>query len=192
MSQQVLSVELREKVGKGVCRKLRNAGKIPGVVYGKGMESIPVTVSPKELSIAIAGEGGLNHLITLTGGDSLDGVTVIVSDLQRNCLKGNPTHVDLHKISMTEKLQITVPLTFVGNSTGVKAGGLLDPVMHEIEVECLPGNIPDHIEVNVTQLAIGESIHVSDLVLPEGVKILTDAKASLVSVLAKAIESAAE
>jgi large subunit ribosomal protein L25 len=192
MSQQVLSVELRDKVGKGVCRKLRSAGKIPGVVYGKGMESIPVTVNPKELSAAIAGEGGLNHLITLTGGVSLDGVTVIVSDLQRNCLKGNPTHVDLHKISMTEKLQVTVPLTFVGASIGVKAGGMLDPLMHEIEVECLPGNIPEHIEVNVAQLDVGESIHVGDLVLPEGVKVLTDAKASLVSVLAALVVESVE
>lgn len=185
MSQQVLSVELREKAGKGICRKLRSAGRIPGVVYGKGMESVPVVVSPKELSAAIAGEGGLNHLITLAGGGSLDGVTVIVSDLQRDCLKGTPTHVDLHKISMSEKLKVTVPLAFVGTSVGVKAGGLLDPLMHEIDVECLPGNIPEHIEVNVTNLVVGASFHVSDLVLPEGVKVLADAKASLVTVLGK-------
>lgn len=185
MSQQVLSVELREKVGKGICRKLRSAGTIPGVVYGKGMEATPVVVNPKELSAAIAGEGGLNHLITLTGGGSLDGVTVIVSDLQRDCLRGVPTHVDLHKISMTDKLKVTVPLAFVGTSMGVKAGGLLDPLMHEIEVECLPGNIPEQLQVDVTALAVGASFHVSDLILPEGVKVLADAKASLVTVVGK-------
>ena len=185
MSQQVLSIELREKVGKGICRKLRSASKIPGVVYGKGMESVPVTVSPRELNAATAGEGGLNNLITLSGGGALDGVTVIVSDLQKDCLKGTPTHVDLHKISMTEKLRVTVPVSFVGTAIGVKAGGLLDPLMHEIEVECLPGNIPDHIEVIVRNLAVGEAFHVSDLVLPEGVKVLTDAKASLVTILPK-------
>jgi len=185
MSQQILNVKLREKVGKGICRKLRSAGNIPGVVYGKGMESISVTVSPKELNSAIAGEGGVNRLISLRGGDSLDGLTVIVSALQKDCLKGFPTHVDLHKISMTEKLHVTVPITFVGTSVGVKAGGLLDPLMHEIAIECLPGNIPGHIEVVVRSLAIGDSFHVSDLVLPEGVKVLTDAKASLVTVLPK-------
>ena len=185
MSQQVLSIELREKVGKGICRKLRSASKIPGVVYGKGMESVPVTVSPRELNAATAGEGGLNNLLTLSGGGALDGVTVIVSDLQKDCLKGTPTHVDLHKISMTEKLRVTVPVSFVGTAIGVKAGGLLDPLMHEIEVECLPGNIPDHIEVIVRNLAVGEAFHVSDLVLPEGVKVLTDAKASLVTILPK-------
>lgn len=185
MALQVLSIEIREKVGKGICRKLRSASKIPGVVYGKGMVSVPVTVNPKELNAATAGEGGLNNLLTLSGGGALDGVTVIVSDLQKDCLKGTATHVDLHKISMTEKLRVTIPVTFVGTSIGVKSGGLLDPLMHEIEVECLPGNIPDHIEVNVRNLAIGEAIHVSDLVIPEGVKVLTDAKASLVTILPK-------
>jgi large subunit ribosomal protein L25 len=185
MSQQVLSVELRENVGKGACRKLRGAGRIPGVVYGKGMESIPVTMSPKELSAAIAGEGGVNHLITLSGNGSLEGVTVIVSDLQKNCLKGTITHVDLHKIDMTEKLRVSVPISFVGTSIGVKTGGLLDPLVHELEVECLPGNIPEHIEVIVRNLAVGDSFHVSDLVLPEGVRVLAEPKASLVTVLPK-------
>ncbi len=185
MSQQVLNVELREKVGKGVCRKLRSAGKIPGVVYGKGMESIAVTTSPKELSAAIAGEGGVNRLITLGGGGSLEGITVIVTDLQKDCLKGVPTHVDLLKINMAEKLRVTVPISFVGTAIGVKTGGLLDPLLHELEVECLPGNIPEHIEVIVRNLAVGDSFHVSDLVLPEGVKVIAEPKASLVTVLPK-------
>ncbi len=185
MSQQVLNVELRESVGKGVCRRLRSAGKIPGVVYGKGMESVSVTMSPRDLNVAIAGEGGVNHLITLSGGGSLDGITVIVSDLQKDCLRGTPTHVDLHKINMTEKLRVFVPIAFVGTSIGVKSGGLLDPLMHELEVECLPENIPDHIEVIVRNLNIGDSFHVSDLLLPEGVKVLAEPKASLVTVLPK-------
>ncbi len=185
MSQQILNVELRETVGTGSCRKLRSAGKVPGIVYGKGMESVSVAVNPKELKAAVAGEGGLNHLITLCGGDALDGITVIVSDLQKDCLRGTATHVDLHKISMTEKLRVTIPLTFVGTSIGVKSGGLLDILLHEIDVECLPSNIPEQIEVNVATLAIGEYIHVGDLLLPEGVKVLAEVKASLVTVLPK-------
>ena len=185
MSQQVLNVDLREKSGKGVGRKLRSAGRIPGVVYGKGMESLSVTLSPKELSAAIAGEGGVNRLIALAGGGSLEGITVIVTELQKDCLKGIPTHVDLLKVNMTEKLRVTVPISFVGTSIGVKSGGLLDPLMHELEVECLPGNIPDHIEIIVRDLAVGDSFHVSDLVLPEGVKVLAEPKASLVTVLPK-------
>lgn len=185
MAQQVLNVEIRNKAGKGICRKLRKECKVPGVVYGKGMESVSITVNPKELNAATSGEGGLNNLITLNGGGALDGVTVIVSDLQKDCLKGIATHVDLHKISMTEKLRVTVPISFVGTSIGVKSGGLLDALMHELDVECLPGNIPDHIEVIVRNLAIGDSFHVSDLVLPEGVKVIADAKASLVTVLPK-------
>jgi large subunit ribosomal protein L25 len=190
MSQQVLNIEVRDKVGKGICRKLRSASKVPGVVYGKGMDSVAVTINPKELNAATAGEGGRNNLITLSGGGTLDGVTVIVSDLQKDCLRGTAVHVDLHKINMAEKLRITVPVVFIGTSIGVKAGGLLDPLMHELEVECLPGDIPEHIEVVVRNLAIGEAFHVSDLVLPEGVKVLTDAKASLVTVLAIAVAAA--
>jgi large subunit ribosomal protein L25 len=185
MSQQVLTIEVREKVGKGVCRKLRKAGKIPGVVYGKGMESVAVTLNPKELSVAVAGEGGQNNLITLKGAGQLDGATVIVSSLERDCLKGNPLHVDLHKISMTEKLRVTVPLSLVGTAAGVKAGGLLDALMHEVEVECLPGDIPENIELDLTPLVIGDTIHVSDLVVPEGVKILAEPKAAIVTILGK-------
>ena len=116
MAQQVLNIEVRDKAGKGICRKLRTAGRIPGVVYGKGMASVAVSLNPKELSAAVSGEGGQNTLITLKGAGSLDGATVIVSDLQRDCLKGIPIHVDLHKISMTEKLRVTVPIAFVGTS----------------------------------------------------------------------------
>ena len=187
MSQQVLNVAVREKVGKGVCRKLRKAGQIPGVVYGKGMESVSVALNPKELSVAIAGEGGQNNLLTLKGFDAIDGATVIVSALDRDCLRGNPLHVDFHKISMTEKLRVTVPLSLMGTAAGVKAGGLLDALMHEVEVECLPGVIPENIEVSITSLEIGGTLHVSDLAVPEGVKILNDPKSTVVTILGKPV-----
>src|SRR5512141_1734470 len=101
MEQRELNVELREKTGKGVCRRLRADGLIPGIVYGKGMEPVAVTVKPKELSAAIAGEGGQNHLITLKGGGSLDGNVIIVADLLTDPMKGTLRHADLHKIDLT-------------------------------------------------------------------------------------------
>lgn len=190
MEQIVLNVELRSKTGKGVCRQLRLKELIPGVVYGKGMEPVPVTVNPKELIAAISGEGGQNHLITLNGGGALDGNVIIVKDLLKDPMKGTLRHVDFHKINLAEKVRVEVAINLVGTATGVKEGGLLDFAMHAVEVECLPNLIPEHIDADVTALAIGHSLHVGDLLLPAGVKVLADPKASIVSVLGKVMEEA--
>ena len=191
MGQTVLNVELRDKTGKNVCRRVRSKGLIPGVVYGKGMESVPVAVNSRELSTAIAGEGGQNRLITLKGGGALDGNVIIVAELLKDPLKGFLRHVDLHKIDLTEKVRVEVAISLVGTPIGVKEGGLLDFAMHAVEVECLPHLIPGHIDVDVADLTIGHSIHVGDLKLPGGVKVLEDTRASIVSVLGMVREAAA-
>jgi len=191
MEKTVLNVELREKTGKGISRQLRAKDLIPGIVYGKGMESVPVTLNPKELLAVISGEGGKNRLITLQGGGSLNGKVIIVADLLADPIKGTPRHVDLHKIDLAEKVKVEVTVNLVGTAAGVKEGGLLDFAMHAVTVECLPNAIPSHIDVDVTELAIGHSIHVGDLAVPAGVKVLDDAKASIVSVLGKVKEEAA-
>ncbi|MBP1751734.1 MAG: rplY [Geobacteraceae bacterium] len=192
MEQVVLNIELRDKTGKGICRRLRNKGMVPAVVYGKGIDPVAVAVSHKELGLAIAGEGGRNHLITLKGDNSLDGNVVIVSDLLKDCLKGTLLHVDLHKINLEEKVKVSVAVSLAGTAAGVKEGGMLDFVMHAIEIECLPTQIPEHLDVDVTNLKIGESLHVGDLKLPAGIKVLDDAKATVVSILGKSREEAAE
>lgn len=192
MEQVVLNIELRDKTGKGICRRLRNKGMVPAVVYGKGIDPVAVAVSHKELGLAIAGEGGRNHLITLKGDNSLDGNVVIVSDLLKDCLKGTLLHVDLHKINLEEKVKVSVAVSLAGTAAGVKEGGMLDFVMHAIEIECLPTQIPEHLDVDVTTLKIGESLHVGDLKLPAGIKVLDDAKATVVSILGKSREEAAE
>jgi len=194
MQHKPLNVELRSKTGKGISRQLRMADMVPGVVYGKGMDPIAVSIKYRELRAALAGEGGQNNLITLIGGGSLDQSMAIIVDLQRDALKGTYKHVDLHRVNMTEKLRVTVPVVLKGESKGVKEGGLLDLAHHELHVECLPDNIPDHIEIDITDLAVAHSIHVSDLILPEGVTILDNPKTAVVSVLgrAKEVEVAAE
>ncbi len=188
MEKVVLKFELREKTGKNVCRRLRSAGKVPAVVYGKGMDAVSVAVNAKELAAAIAGEGGRNNIITLDGDKTLDGKLVIVSDLTKDCLKGTLIHVDLHKITLKEKVKVSVPVSLVGTSKGVKEGGMLDIVMHSVDVECLPTQIPEHIEIDVTDLQIGESFHVGDISVPTGVKILADETLTVVSILGKAAE----
>ena len=188
MERRELTVELRSKTGKGISRRLRAQGLIPGVVYGKGMEAVPVSLNPRELNAAIAGEGGQNNLLTLKGAEGLDGNVVIVVDLLRDPLKRKPMHVDLHKINLTEKIKVEVPINLVGTAAGVIAGGLLDFAKHVLEVECLPTQIPEHIDVDVTELTINHSIHVGDLIIPDGVKVLEDPRASVVSILGKAQE----
>lgn len=190
MEQKTMSIELRDKNGKGVARKLRDQGVVPGVVYGKGIEPVSVKVGVKELAAAISGEGGLNSLITLSGGGSLNGNIVIVADMQRNPLKGDILHVDFHRISLDEKVKVHVPVVMVGTAAGVKEGGMLDVVTYTLDVECLPTSIPEAINVDVTNLAIGHSIHVSELVLPQGIKVLNDPETPIVSIHGKAKEEA--
>ena len=185
MSEQVLNVEVREKVGKGICRRLRSAGRIPAVVYGKGMESVSVSVGTRELSEAIAGEGGLNHILTLNCEGELNGKTVIVAALLRDPLKGLPRHVDLHSINLADKVKVHVKLRLVGTAAGAKAGGMVDFALHEVEIECLPNRIPEYINVDITELIIGHSLHAGDIAAPIGTVILTDPKASIVSILGK-------
>ncbi len=188
MEQRELTVELRTKTGKGISRQLRASGLIPGVVYGKGIEAVSVTVNPRDLATAIAGDGGQNHLITLKGDAKLSGMTVIVADLLLDSLRGDMKHVDLHKINMSDKVHVQVPLNMVGSAVGVKEGGLLDVIMHLLDVECLPAQIPAHIDVDVTELAIGHSIHVSELRVPAGLKVLADPSAPIVSIHGKTKE----
>jgi large subunit ribosomal protein L25 len=190
MQQKQLNIELRSKTGKGISRQLRSADMVPGVVYGKGMDPIAVSIKHRELYSALAGEGGQNNLITLVGGGSLDQCMAIVVDLQRDAIKGTYKHVDLHRVNMSEKLRVTVPIILKGAAIGVKEGGLLDLGHHELHVECLPNNIPDHIEIDITDLKIAHSIHVSDIVTPDGVKILDNPKIPVVSILGRAKEEA--
>lgn len=191
MQQKQMNIELRTKTGTGVSRRLRSADMVPGVVYGKGMDPMPISIKNCDLKEAMSGEGGQNNLITLVGGGALDQSMAIIADLQRDSIKRTYKHVDLHRINMNEKLRVTVPVVLKGTAIGVKEGGLLDLAHHELQVECLPGNIPDHIEIDISQLKIAHSIHVNELKLPEGVKVLNNPKTPVVSVLGRAKEEAA-
>lgn len=191
MEQKQLNIELRDKTGKGISRQLRTKGLAPAVVYGKGIEPVAVSVNAKEFFAAVAGEGGRNTLITLQGGGALNGTVVIVADINREAIKGGLRHVDFHKIALDEKVKVEVSIRVVGSAKGVKDGGLLDQVLHKLQIECLPTAIPEHIDVDVTELTLGHSIHVGELKLPAGVKALDDTRASVVTILGRAKEEAA-
>ncbi|MBV5338816.1 MAG: 50S ribosomal protein L25 [Deltaproteobacteria bacterium] len=188
MQQKQMNIELRTKTGTGVSRRLRMADMVPGVVYGKGLDPVTVSVKSRDLQEAISGAGGQNNLITFIGGGSLDQNIAIVADIQRDPIKRTFKHVDLHRINPNEKLRVTVPVVISGSAIGVKEGGLLDQAHHELHIECLPGNIPDSITIDVTDLKVGESVHVSEITLPEGIVILDQPKIPVVSILGKAKE----
>jgi len=183
-----MNIELRSKTGTGVSRRLRTADMIPGVVYGRGLDPITVSVKIRDLQDAISGSGGQNNLITLIGGGTLDQNIAIVADIQRDPIKRTPKHVDLHRINPNEKLRVTVPVVLTGTAIGVKEGGLLDLAHHELRIECLPGNIPDCITIDVSGLKMAHSIHVSEIPLPVGITLLDQPKIPVVSVLGRAKE----
>jgi large subunit ribosomal protein L25 len=185
MSMKELNVELRTKTGKGISRQLRIAGRIPGIVYGKGFNSTAISVDQRELLKTVAGEDGQNALISLNGAGDLKGAVVIVASMLLDPIKGTPRHIDLHKVNMEEKVRVEVKLRLKGTAKGVKDGGMLEFVKHTVELECLPALIPGHIDVDVTNLTVGHSIHVSDLQLPANVRLLDDQKAAIVSVIGK-------
>ena len=189
MATASLNAEVRTETGKGVARKLRAAGKVPGVIYGHGREPMALSIDAREF-------GRLAERVRITSTVielALDGKTArtLVRELQRDPLKRTVLHVDFQELVAGEKVNVTVPLRFVGTPEGVKTGGgILEEIVHNIHVECDPGNIPDHIDVDVTALTIGHSLHVSDLKLPEGVEVTDDAEQTVAIVSAPKAEEA--
>ncbi len=196
MGENALAVDVRTGFGKGIARKLRVAKRIPAVLYGRGKTSVPLTLDPVALEHLLrASSSGLNTLIDLavSGRDDLSGKVVIVKELQREPIRGALLHADLYEVDLTQTIEVSVPIHVVGIAVGVSLNaGILDTALREIDIECLPRAIPGAIEVDVSALDIGESIHVRDLVVPEGVTILSDPDLSIVSVVLPAAEVAPE
>ena len=184
MSENVLAVELRDGTGKSVTRKLRRAGRVPAVVYGHGKASVSLTFDPKSLeSILKTSDAGVNTLIGLEGDSVIAGKTVLVKELQRDPIHGSLVHADLFEVDPEEKIAVSVPVHVVGMAEGITMGGILDHALREIELECLPSAIPDAIELDVTSLKLGESIHVRDLTVAEGISVRTHDELPVVSVI---------
>ncbi|NNL67762.1 MAG: 50S ribosomal protein L25 [Myxococcales bacterium] len=188
MSDTHLEVEAREKSGKGVARKLRAAGRIPAVLYGGGRPAFPLALDPVKLQKLLhASELGMNTLIDLKVTDhaELDGKTVLVRELQRDPVKGSFIHADLYEVDLTHTIEVQVPVHVTGKAVGVEmGGGVLDQVLREVEVKCLPRAIPDELVLDVSALEIGDSLHVRDIALPDGVELISDEDLSVVSVAA--------
>ncbi len=190
-----LTVELREGSGKSLARKLRAAGRIPGVLYGRGRQTVAVSLDPLGLERAIASsESGVNTLFDLEvpGNGEFKGWVVMLKELQREPIYGKLLHADLYEVNLSETVQVAVPLHVVGTAHGVSMGGILDQSLRELEIECLPRAIPGEIAVDVSALDIGDTVHVRDLALPEGVILHSDAELAVVSVVMPAKEEEPE
>ncbi|MGH0028403.1 MAG: 50S ribosomal protein L25 [Myxococcota bacterium] len=184
MSEHVLAVEERNGTGKGVARKLRATGMIPGVYYGGGADPKPVQLNAHDLvRLLSTSSAGMNTLIDLSGGGELDGKVVLVKELQRDPVNGRALHADLYAVDVDRAVTVSVPVHLDGTAAGVKMGGIVDHALREVELECLPRAIPEELRVDISALDLGDSLHVRDIPLPEGVELLTDGDLSLVSVV---------
>jgi large subunit ribosomal protein L25 len=174
MKMQELTITRREGTGKSVVRKLRRAGVVPAILYG-GKAPQPITVDPRAVLRIIAGHEGSTQLLTLKyDGDSAS-LMAIIRDMQFDPVSDALLHVDLQEVSADRAITVRVAVHPVGEAIGVKdTKGILNLVMHEVEISCLPTNIPERIDADVTSLAIGDVLTVGDLRPPEGVRITND------------------
>ncbi len=192
MAQTELLVSSREALGKGSARSLRREGLVPAVVYGKSVETCALSVDPKALKKSIATEAGLNTLITLKGDGSFNGQVVILKDMQVDPVVGTMLHADFQVIDLAAKVSVMVPIHPVGKSVGEKEGGILSIIRHEIEVVCLPSAIPASINVDVSEMLIGDVVHLEDLQLGAGVEAPHDANFTILTVVGRMAEEEAE
>jgi large subunit ribosomal protein L25 len=191
VSENSLAVEIRNDKGKGFARKLRKTGRIPAILYGHGNTPTSLTLDPLVLdAILRASDAGLNTLIDLKGDASLAGKMVMVKDLQREPVRGTMLHADLFEIDANETVQVSVPVHLHGTPKGVLiSGGIVDQVLREVELECLPNAIPEELVLEISALDIGDSLHVRDIPLPSGVALQTDGDLSVVSVISVTVEA---
>jgi len=178
--EQKLVAEKREGTGKGVARKLRAAGRVPAVLYGQGLEPVSLSVDSRELIHVFHTGAGTNVLVDLVVDG--DAHLAMAREIQRDHIKGRFVHVDFLAVSRDQTITIDVPVRVVGESAGVKAGGVLEHHLWEVQVECLPTDVPEAIQADVTALEIGSSLRVSDLAAPEGATILTNPEDLVVAV----------
>jgi len=186
MQRVELEVTAREGLGKGPSRRLRAQGQVPAVLYGRGRESVHLAVASHTLERTLS--QGFNQLIDLAGAEGATGRLVLLKDVQRDPVSQGLVHCDFYEVDTSEKIQISVPLHLEGRPHGVEMGGVLDTLVREVDVECLPLEIPDSFQLDVSALDIGDGLHASDLELPPNVVLMIDESQTLVHVIAPRVE----
>jgi large subunit ribosomal protein L25 len=188
MEMRELTIRKRDGIGKGPAKRLRRAGQVPAILYG-GASPVNVAVAPKDIFRLIHGHEGSTQLFRVTFEGMKDGKMVIIRDMQFDPVSEDLIHVDLQEVAMDRAIQVTVAVHHVGEAVGVRDTlGILEMVLREVRVSCLPGNIPELLEADVSNLAIHDVLTVKDLKVPEGVRILNDPNQAVVTVAPPAAE----
>jgi large subunit ribosomal protein L25 len=192
MAQQAkLTAQRRTQVGRNAIKKIKAAGMVPGVIYGSAQEPVNLQINGRELLNVLSHASGENILVELEildGGEKQNALAMI-QEIQHHPLQREILHVDFHAVSANETVSAEVPIDTVGEAVGVKVhGGLLEHILRYLEVECLPGDLPQVIEVDVSNLDVGQSLHVRELILPPGVEAITDPEQTVVAVVESRVE----
>jgi len=194
MRQVAFTVEVRKKTGKEVAKKLRKQGLIPAILYGPHTEPIPLTARLNELKKILLRHRGEQLIFNLTIQDNGQSTQkmALIKELQYHPVTDEIIHADFYEVRMDRPVEVDVPVVVVGKAKGVERGGLLEVLMHELTVSCLPDRIPDRIEIDVSDLDVGDTLHVRDLTPPEGVRFAEDPEAPVVTIVEVEEEGTAE
>jgi large subunit ribosomal protein L25 len=192
ISQEVVAATPREgKFNKNAARRVRQKGKIPAVVYGAAEPAVAIEVDPKQIQKILHSDAGHNSIFDLEITGSTAKTKAMIVDWQYEPIKGTLMHIDLKRIALDKAMRVEVPIQLVGTAVGVKTqGGILDLVLREVEIECLPGDIPSHIDLDVTNMSIGDVLRVSDLPHSDKIKFISDEGATVAHVVAIKEEAA--
>jgi large subunit ribosomal protein L25 len=183
-----IQVNARERGTKRQARRLRREGKIPAILYGPKVEPIALELNKKDFFTRVAGLEG-SHLVRFKSvSTTLTDKVALVKEMQYHPISGDVMHADFYEVDLTATIEVSVPLHFVGKAAGVVRGGILQPIVREIQVECLPLDIPEFFNVDVSVLDIGDSVHIEELRMPEGVTAVYDSNFALVTVATPTVE----
>jgi len=194
MVQSSLRVKPRKRIGKSGAREVRKEGNIPAILYGNGEDPVPLVVQPDELKRALSNSAGINTILELEieGSDPSEKKFSMVREVQRDFLKNRVIHLDFLAVDMKKNVRVKVPLNVRGRSEGERKGGKLEKLMRNLDLECLPDDIPDSIEVDVNDLDIGDFVDIDSLGLAEGIKPLRDGSERIVHVISQRSNESAE
>lgn len=190
MSLETLEIQVNAREGgtKRQARRLRREGKIPAILYGPKVEPIALELNKKDFFTRVAGLEG-SHLVRFKSvSTTLTDKVALVKEMQYHPISGDVMHADFYEVDLTATIEVSVPLHFVGKAAGVVRGGILQPIVREIQVECLPLDIPEFFNVDVSALDIGDSVHIEELRMPEGVTAVYDSNFALVTVATPTVE----
>ncbi|MFN2525744.1 MAG: 50S ribosomal protein L25/general stress protein Ctc [Actinomycetota bacterium] len=190
MAELKIKAELRQESGKGAARRARASGRVPAVVYGRGMEPLSISVDRREFVTALHSDAGMNILLSL----QVDGESILAltKELQTDPVRGAVLHADFIKVDRTQEVEVDVPVHLIGEAPGVKEGGILEQPLSQVHVRCLATEVPEHVDADISVLTIGDSLRVSDLAEGREFHILNDPNAVVVSIAAPITEEQLE